>query len=426
MRIAFFTVGSHGDVNPFLAVARELVTRGHEVSFYATAYFANDARESGITFHPLSAELDVEKLLRDPDLMHRRKGGRKVFQLLYDGIPEMIAATRREIESNKPDVIVAHQITFGARWVAQQLGVPVALCSLSPMMWLNHRDPVRFFQQQPGKLGRFAAGAATPLMKLLARVLIYPRFNELRKANGFPPLADPFIDEFCGGDLNLGLWSPHLRPALEGDPPRTHVTGFAWHDRSHANPLAPELEAFLDAGPPPIVFTLGTAAVHTAGDYYHLAIDAARQLNRRAILLTGKREYAPTTVPANMLALPYAPFSLLFPRAAVNIHHAGIGSTAQSLRAGRPVVAVPHAHDQFNNAVRIRNLGFGAITPRHRLTARRFADAIAQVLDNPAAESAARHFSQRLQHEHGAAVAADHIERLARSGPALSISENRP
>lgn len=414
MRIAIFTVGSHGDINPFLAVARELVARGHTISFHATAYFAKDAHESGISFHPLNAELDVEKLMQDPDLMHRRKGGKKVFDLLYAGIPEMIAAARREIESNKPDVIVAHHITFGVRWVAQQLGVPVALCALSPMMWLNNRDNVRFFQQHPGAFGRFAAGALTPAMKLMARFVFYPRFNALRRQHGFEPLRNPLVDEFCGGDINLGLWSPHLRPALEGDPPRTHVTGFPWHDRSHANPLAPELESFLNDGPPPIVFTLGTAAVHSAGDYYHLAIAAARQLNRRAVLLTGKREYAPTDVPPNMLAVPYAPFSLLFPRAAVNVHHGGIGSTAQSLRAGRPAVVVPHAHDQFNNAVRVHELGIGAITPRHRLTPERFADTITKVLDNPAAESAAKSVAAKLQGEHGAAIAADHIEALAR------------
>lgn len=410
MRIAIFTVGSHGDINPFLAIARELVSRGHDVVMYATEYFTRDAHESGISFRPLNSELDVEKLLSDPDLMHRRKGGQKVFELLYESIPKLIAATREEIAERRPDVILAHPITFGVRWVAQEQGVPIAIAALSPMLWLNPRDPVKFVQQQPGFVGRLIAGAVTPIMAIAIHASLYPRFNRLRQDNGFPPVRDPFREEFFGGDINLGLWSPHLRPAMEGDPARSHVCGFAWHDRSHAMALDPELEAFLNDGPPPIVFTLGTAAVHAAGDYYHLAIDAAKKLGRRAVLLTGKREYAPSDVPKGMIAVPYAPFSLLFPRSAVNVHHGGIGSTAQALRSGRPMVVVPHAHDQFNNAIRAHDLGVGAITPRHTLSSRRFAATIATMLDNPSADAAARAFAKRLENEHGAAVAAGLVE----------------
>lgn len=415
MRIAIFTVGSHGDINPYLAVARELIRRGHSVGFYATAYFADDARESGVDFHPLNADLNVEDLMRDPDLMHRFKGGPRVFELLYDGIPEMLASTRREISDHRPSAILAHQITFGARWAAQEASVPVAIGALSPMMWINPRDPVRFFQTRPGALARAAAIAATPVMKVAASWLFFRRFNDIRRAHGFAPLDEPMAAEFSGGDINLGLWSPHLRPAYEGDPADSHVCGFTWHDRSHAQTLDPALESFLLDGEPPIVFTLGTAAVHTAGDFYHLAIDAARRLNRRAVLLTGRAAYAPPPgdIPRGMITVPYAPYSLLLPRCAASIHHGGIGSTAQALRSGRPMVVVPHAHDQFNNAVRAHELGVASIVPRHRLNARRLADAIARITDRPEVDQNAAAIASRIAAEDGAKAAADHMERLA-------------
>ena len=422
MRIAIFTVGSHGDINPFLAIARELVRRGHSVGFYATAYFTPDARESGIDFHPFNADLNVEELMRDPDLMHRYKGGKRVFDLLYSGVPELIDATRREIADHRPDAILAHHITFGVRWTAQQMGVPVALCALSPMMWLNRHDPVRFFQRRPGGLGRFEAALATPLLKPVASKFFFAPFNRIRAATGFAPLADPLVDEFCGGDINLGLWSAHLRPAYEGDPANAHICGFTWHDRSHAQPLAPELEAFLRDGDPPIVFTLGTAAVHAAGDFYHRAIDAARSLNRRAVLLTGKAEYAPPPgdLPRGMIAVPYAPFSTLLPHAAATVHHGGIGSTAQALRSGRPMVVIPHAHDQFNNAVRAAELGVASIVPRHKLTARRLADALGKVLDKPEVDQAAAAIAAKVRGDDGARIAADEVERLAGRGRSSS------
>jgi UDP:flavonoid glycosyltransferase YjiC (YdhE family) len=112
-------------------------------------------------------------------------------------------------------------------------------------------------------------------------------------------------------------------------------------------------------------------------------------------------------------AFPWAPHSWIFPRGAATIHHGGIGSTAQALRAGRPQLVVPHAHDQFNNAVRVVRLGVGAMVPRHCLTQSRLTRTLGRLLADAAVNARARDLGTRVAAEDGAVAAAAVLERIA-------------
>ena len=172
---------------------------------------------------------------------------------------------------------------------------------------------------------------------------------------------------------------------MPGDPAHGVICGFPWHDRSagQETPVAP-LNEFLDAGPPPIVFSLGTAAVHTAGRFYSDAAEACGMLGRRGLLLVGRPEYAPPRLPDGVRPFTYAPFSQVLPRAAAVVHHGGIGTTAQALRSGHPTVVCPLSHDQFDNAARVSRLGVSATVKHSAVSARRLALELSKVLDDPA------------------------------------------
>ena len=189
------------------------------------------------------------------------------------------------------------------------------------------------------------------------------------------------------------------------------ICGFPWLDRA-SDALDDGLARFLDAGEPPIVFTLGSAAVHHPGDFYSLAAEVCRQLGRRGVLLTGGSAPEPGLLPASVIARAWAPHVKLFPRALVNVHHAGIGTTAQCVRAGRPSVAVPHAFDQFNNALRVHALGTGLVVPRWHLTRDRLVAALEQAIQYEVMAERARALAARIQ-VNGADAAAAAIERLA-------------
>jgi UDP:flavonoid glycosyltransferase YjiC (YdhE family) len=196
-------------------------------------------------------------------------------------------------------------------------------------------------------------------------------------------------------------------------PANARLTGFAFYDRHEPMPAA--LAAFLEAGEPPIVFTLGSAAVFDPGEFYRNSIGAARLLGRRAVLLIGPEPPSLPAVDGQIAVAPYAPFSELFPRAAAIVHQGGIGTTAQTLRAGCPMVIVPFSHDQPDNAARMVRLGVADVIGRQQYSAAAAAKALRNVLGDPSYAARAARAAQQIQRENGAADAADVIERVLSS-----------
>jgi UDP:flavonoid glycosyltransferase YjiC (YdhE family) len=176
-----------------------------------------------------------------------------------------------------------------------------------------------------------------------------------------------------------------------------------------------ELVRFLDDGPPPIVFTLGSAAVLDAGQFYVESAAAARMLGRRAILLTGSGgQNCPSPLPPGVAVCEYAPFSELFPRAAAIVHHGGIGTTTQALRAGRPMLVMPYSYDQPDNAERVARLGVARTISRGRYTASHAAAELDRLLTNSAYAERAAVVGARVGAEDGVTIACDALEAALR------------
>jgi UDP:flavonoid glycosyltransferase YjiC (YdhE family) len=171
------------------------------------------------------------------------------------------------------------------------------------------------------------------------------------------------------------------------------------------------IEGFLDDGEPPIVFTLGSSAVGAAGSFYDESVGAAEATGRRAILLAGPdpRNRPRRPLPRTILTAEYAPHGALFPRAAAVVHHGGVGTTAAALRAGRPMLVVPHAHDQPDNAFRAEKLGVARVLDARRYRADRAADHLRALLGTPSYQANARDVAERIAQEDGARTAADTI-----------------
>lgn len=406
------THGSHGDLHPFLSVGRALAARGHSVELFAHPYFAADAAAAGIALRPVGGAFDMRAALEDPRLMNPWRGGRLILDMLLAGVPELMAVLRDRIRSRRPDALLCHHVALGARWVAEQEGVPHAVAVLSPQLWFTKGDPIPALQMREGRVGALLGRALHSVVLPLAQPLLDRAVNRVRVAEGLPPARNPMLGEARAGDAVLGLWSRTFRERLPGDPQQGVICGFPWYDRAEA-PLAPGLEEFLADGEPPIVFSLGTAVVHAAGDFYEVAAAACLRLGRRGLLLHGPERNRPRHLPPSLAAFPYAPFSVLLPRAAAAVHHGGIGSTAQALRSGRPALIVPHAHDQFNNALRAVRLGTAAMLPRRNLTVPRLERALRALLGDAAAHARAGEAAAAIGREDGAAAAARALESLA-------------
>jgi UDP:flavonoid glycosyltransferase YjiC (YdhE family) len=417
LRVLITSVGSHGDINPYIALAAALKARGHQPTLLINEYFHQQAMDEDIECVPLGERIDLKELLETPGAMHPIKAPMVVVrELVLPIVQTMVRRVREEVRRIKADVVLSHAICIGSTWACEMEGVPRVACNLAPIGWFNPSDKVvashlRSFDPSPRAV-RFDMWFG----KLVMNFLCDRPLNHIRRELGLPKGKGWFGREFTQGALAIGLWSPLFRPPLEGDPAGSIVTGFPWHDRHREiTPKDDRLHRFLDEcerdGEPPILFSLGTAAVHTHWNFYQHAADACRLLKRRGLLLVGRAEYTPTNLPPGTQAFTYAPFSEVMPRCAVNVHHAGIGSTAQGLRAGRPTVAVPLAHDQHDNAARLKRLGVSDTVPHTKVTPKTLAKALESVLNDPAIAAHARTFREPLLAEDGAMRVTDELER---------------
>ena len=235
--------------------------------------------------------------------------------------------------------------------------------------------------------------------------------HQLRRELGLAPVGNPIIGDKFSPYLVLALFSSVLGSPQPDWPAKTVVTGFPFYDgNSSDDNITPELQQFLDAGEPPIVFTLGSAAVLAPGDFYKASVEAAQQLNRRAVLLIGKNQ-PPEALPSSAIALDYVPYSLIFPRACAIVHQGGIGTTAQALIAGRPTVVVPYSHDQPDNAARLERLGTSRTIGRKDYNTKTAIKALLELLNNPHYSEKAMAIGRIIQAEQGVKVACDAIEQ---------------
>jgi UDP:flavonoid glycosyltransferase YjiC (YdhE family) len=316
------------------------------------------------------------------------------------------------------DLLVSGELACAAPMVAEQTGLPWAYFALSPISFFSIHDPpvlpgppgLRFVQSLGPNANRWVRATA----KVVSRGWWAP-LRKFRRELGLRSIRSPLFEGKYSPQLNLALYSPVIQAPQPDWPAHTVQTGFLFHDEEH---LAPELPAavedFLRRGLPPIVFTLGSAAVSLAGDFYRESAAAARQLQRRAVLLLG-RNPPPPDLPESILAWDYLPYAQIFPRAAALVHQGGIGTTGQALRAGRPMLVVPFAHDQFDNAARVVRLGVGRTLARERYSAATAARELGALLSDPRTSEATVRIGAAVRAEAGVDRACDALEGLLRS-----------
>jgi UDP:flavonoid glycosyltransferase YjiC (YdhE family) len=420
-RIILATIGSLGDLHPFIAVALALKQLGHDPVLAVPLDNVDKVRRAGLeahavfpSFEEIGRSLDVDegaatrRMMRDPDYLVRR-----VFLEL---LPASVG--KLEAVAKGADAIISSSFAPGPI-VAEKLSIPLIPALFQPMMMFSaHEPPIAPdfwslipFPKTPGGVGwnRRLLG----LVMLEMRRRYAGKVDRVRRAHGLAPARPPPIFGLpTDAPLVLGLWSPILGARQPDHPPNTLVAGFAPFDSDSGAPeqLDPELDAFLIAGEPPLVFTLGSFAVYAPGDFYAHSLAAARALGRRAVLLTGPGAPPPTA--PDVLARAYAPHSLVFPRAAAIIHHGGSGTTGAAMRSGRPQLVVSHMGDQYDHAARLARLGCALSLTARRYTSARAAPLIQRLLTDTRIAEAAASVAARISPERGAQTAAEAIVRV--------------
>ncbi len=415
-KILINTFGSYGDVHPYLAVGQRLRAMGHEVAIATSASYQAKVESEGLCFHAVRPDVSLDDSEMLAYVMDRKYGSERILRY----VSSVVRQTYEDVLplARQANLMVTHPMTAAAVAIAEKYEIPWVSSVLAPISFLSAFDPP-VPAPFPALIRLRALGV--PVMRAIwnggkrsTRAWVKP-ILEFRRELGLDTSANPIFDGQHSPQLVLGLFSPLLGEPQPDWPPQTVVTGFPFFDSHHEQRGLPEgVERFLDEGCAPIVFTLGSSAVNAAGDFYRQSIDAAGRLGLRALLLAGKdRRGVPERLPPGVLAAGYSPHSEVFPRAAAIVHQGGVGTTAQAMRAGRPMLVVPFSHDQPDNGHRIERLGAGLRLMRDRYTGKRAAVEIRRLLDEARFATAAEEVGKQVRSEDGAEKAAEAIARVA-------------
>lgn len=421
-RIVFTTWGSFGDLHQYMALALELQERGYRPVIATSPVYREKVEAVGIAFHPVRPDLPPPDTEASIDIIRRAldaRGGPSYVlrELLVPHLRETYADTFAAVTAEGgADLLVSHPVPLTAPLVAEKTCIKWVSSVVFPMSFASAYDPSTPPQlpalRTLAGLHPVVARTLLNLGKWTTKSWIEP-IQQLRKELGLPRGRHPIFEGQHSPTLVLALFSRALAQIQPDFPPNTVITGFPFFDRKDERPLPPELLHFLKAGEPPILFTLGSSAVWIGEDFYRASIEAAQKLGRRALLLTGNERNLPTTtLPEGIAAFDYAPHSLVMPLASIVVHQGGIGTTAQALRAGQPVLMVPYGQDQPDNARRCARLGIGRTLPRARYTVPRVVSELSELLTNSAYRELAAKVGQRVRGENGTRIACDLIERV--------------
>jgi rhamnosyltransferase subunit B len=418
------TFGSLGDLHPYIAVGLGLRGRGHAVTIATSEVYRAKVEGEGLRFHAVRP--DVAGLIDDLAAMHKafhpRTGSeyilRKVFLPFLEQALEDTLPIAREA-----DLLVSHPVAFATPIAAEIIGKKWISVILQPSLLLSAYDPPAvsgvplpnaFRSLGPGFWRRFFDFA-----KFVARTWGRP-INDLRRKHGLREVRNPVLDDMFSPFGNQGWFSRLMAQPQPDWPANLDITGYALYDKpGPGEELSPDLSRFLDAGPPPVVFTLGSSAVFDAGAFYRESVKAVLALGCRAVLLVGRdpRNVPQAPLPDTIFLAEYALFSQIFPRAAASVHQGGSGTIAQALASGKPMIVAPWSHDQPDNARRVVRLGVARTVPRRRYRAPRLERELRTLLEKPAYTETAARVSRELAMEDGVRSACDGLEAaLGRHG----------
>ena len=420
LRIILSNIGTYGDTNPLIALALELKRRGHVPVMALPPVYESRIRPLGLEFHAVRPDIDpadtamAEKVY---DIKNGTEYGLRkfLFPVLRQTYDDLLDAATRPVRA---DLLLLGELNYAGPIVTEVTGIPWASYVLAPLSFFSAFDPpvlppyprlAHADKVVPG-FGRVIKRVA----KFISRKWPEPIY-ELRHELGLPKGANPLFDAKHSPNLVLALFSYILGVEQKDWPQNTLITGFCYFDADFGNQeLPPHLEKFLDAGPPPVVFTLGSAAVLSAGNFFEVSATAAINLGIRAVMLIGSdpRNQLKMTLPESICVAEYAPYSKLFSHAAMVVHQGGVGTTAQCLRAGKPMLIMPYSHDQPDNARRMKQLKIAQVIQRASYTPQRVTRLLKKMLAQPLLAQRAESVATLLANENGVCTACDALEAL--------------
>jgi UDP:flavonoid glycosyltransferase YjiC (YdhE family) len=346
MKLILPTIGTRGDVQPYIALALGLKKTGHAVTLVTHPCMRGLVESYGVPFAPMGPDIDIgyeaaRIRAKSPNWMAGFMRVMKFsFAMLEQSHPGLLETCR-----GADLVIVSH--SAAGRMEADKLGLPTVSVTLTPEA-IPVKDP------NDPLLKRMLMGLAGAGMgMLMTRPL-----DQIRKRAGLPPMGPTGI---TSETLNLIPLSPQISPPNPLWEPRHRLTGYWFAPAPETWTPPDDLAAFLEAGDPPVVFSLGAMALsgEDALESAQIALAAVKQAGVRAVIQGWDAAMKQLQIPPNVFHAGSIPHDWLLPRASGLVHHGGFGTTASGFRAGIPMLVIPHIIDQFIWGNKVAQLGVG-------------------------------------------------------------------
>jgi rhamnosyltransferase subunit B len=416
-RIVITTFGSAGDVNPFMALGLGLRERGHEVTFAVEERFRVMFEDAGFKVGILTGDAyeffnrNAAKLIGS----NNEAESTKLIFLDYQ-VPLAPVRTRELLEiCRDADLLVTSVFHLAAANVEDTLQIPVLTVSLTPSSFQSDSLTLRDFGKVPAPLKRILNRTLWKIARLFSQTSIDPAVNKMRAELGLPSRRH-WLFENGMSRTNVALAvSPLFTPRPADWPAKVKMTGYLQWDKPANWSPSPELNAFFADGKPVVALSFGSMAPDVRNEFttlYRMSIEAVLNAGAKALVIGAAADVLPNPLPANALALDFAPFSEIYPRCAAVIHHGGMGTAAQSLRAGVPTLVVPWGFDQFFTGSQLQNIGVGLSIKRKKYNVQNGVAAIKALLSEPQYRETAQSVARQLAKEDGVASLSDHIETI--------------
>ncbi len=417
-RIVLTTYGSSGDLNPIVALGLGLQARGHAVLIAVEEAHRPAVAAAGLAVHPLPGDNEAVLLPYrrvifgdiSPIAFTRILLEHSILPTLHETVDALRAAC------DGADLLISTMQQAAACIVADVTGLPWVSLALSPLAIPSASvAPYPLPAALPPSVRSVVNRAIWASARRTGRRLGDEAINRVRAQYSLPPRRDALLRGNRSPFLAAVAVSPAFFHPPADWPPQVRTTGFLFWDAptSWTEPL--ELADFLAAPRPVVAVSSGSMSPLVGdvfADFYQTSVAAIRRAGARALVIGAPPTALPTRWIADALAVPFAPFSTIYPRCAAVIHHGGIGTTAQGLRAGTPALVAPWGVDQHFDGTQVARLGAGCWLPRRRYTVTRAADVLTMLMHQPVYRERAGVIAGRIAREDGVAALCSAIADL--------------
>jgi UDP:flavonoid glycosyltransferase YjiC (YdhE family) len=398
MKFLLTALGSYGDVHPMVGLGATLQSRGHHVAIVTNPHFRPLVERMGIEFLAFGTAEEYHELAHHPHLFDPLKGPPLIMGLMARTVRELYKIIDGNVVSGET-VLGAHVLDFASRIYHDLHGTPIASIHFAPVGLRSFYESPQMFRMlmQPW-LPKWFRQFQFWMADKVVDYLIAGAINDLRKDLSLAPVSRVMHKWYFSPQRVLGLFPTWFAPQQPDWPPHTKLTGFPLWDESTTTTISAEVNQFLAAGDPPVVFAPGSANADVPW-FFAAAVESCQNLGRRGILLSRYTAHIPPRLPSSVMHAEFIPFSYVLPRAAALVHHGGIGTSAQGLSAGVPQIVMPLAFDQLDNAVRLKRLGVATTLPPKKFTGPNLTQVLDALLGNRGIAERARHWAKEM-HSH--------------------------